>query len=41
MPRRKFNETEKEVFENNKEEKEYKEEKPEIKKITTRRSQRS
>ena len=46
MPKRKFNETEKEVFEDNKEEKEekeekeFKEDKPEVKKITTRRSQR-
>ena len=43
MPRRKFSETEKEVFEDNKEEKEekeFKEDKPEVKKITTRRSQR-
>ena len=46
MPRRKFKETEKEVFEDNKEEKEekeekeFKEDKPEVKKITTKRSQR-
>ena len=46
MPKRKFNETEKEVFEDNKEEKEekeekeFKEDKPEVKKIITRRSQR-
>ena len=46
MPKRKFNETEKVVFEDNKEEKEekeekeFKEDKPEVKKITTRRSQR-
>ena len=47
LPKRKFNETEKEVFEENKEEKEEKEEKEfkeddrtEVKRITTRRSQR-
>ena len=48
MPRRKFSETEKVVFEDNKKEKEEKEEKEfkeekeekEVKKITTRRSQR-
>ena len=44
LPKRKFNETEKEVFEENKEEKEEKEfkedDRTEVKRITTRRSQR-